>query len=132
VGYPILDLKEWKRDLGAYMRTLEQVVIDALAEFGFFAGRIAGMTGVWVNGKKIAAIGVHSSRWVTSHGFALNVDTDLRYFQFIVPCGLTRPVTSLRDLGCGASRGEVVSALKSAFARAFDLQVLVPLTMETR
>lgn len=132
VGYPILDLKEWKRDVGAYVRAIEQVLIDTLAAFGFAGERIAGMTGVWTGGKKVAAIGVHLSRWVTSHGFALNIDTDLSYFRYIVPCGLTKPVTSLRDLGCGASRAEVLSALIDAFARAFDCEVFEPLTMETR
>ena len=88
VGYPILDLREWKRDVGAYVRGLEQVLIDTLSDYGIEAGRIPGLTGVWVEGRKIAAIGVHISRWVTSHGFALNVNTDLSYFQYIVPCGL--------------------------------------------
>ena len=132
VGYPILDLKDWKRDVGAYVRAIEQVMIDTLAVFGLAGERIAGMTGVWVRGAKVAAIGVHLSRWVTSHGFALNVDTDLSYFRYIVPCGLTKPVTSLRDLGCGATRTEVVSALLDSFARAFDCEVFEPLTMETR
>ena len=90
VGYPILDLREWKRDVGAYVRAIEQVLIDTLADFGIAAGRIPKLTGVWVDGRKIAAIGVHLSRWVTSHGFALNVHTDLSYFQYIVPCGLTQ------------------------------------------
>src|SRR5574341_990063 len=95
VGYPILDLRDWKRDVVAYVRALEQALIDALAEFDIAAGRMAGWTGVWVEGQKIAAIGVHISRWVTSHGFALNVATDLAYFQYIVPCGLRQPVTSM-------------------------------------
>src|SRR5579871_1161797 len=122
VGYPILDLREWKRDVVGYVRGIEQVLIGALAEFGIEAGRLQGATGVWVSqGKqkenqvarqaseqadgsqaKIAAIGVHISRWVTSHGFALNVDTDLNYFRYIVPCGLTKPVTSMRSLGVDA------------------------------
>ena len=87
VGYPILDLREWKRDVVAYVRAIEQVIIDTLGDFGIEGGRIEGATGVWVDGAKVCAIGVHISRWVTSHGFALNVDTDLRYFQYIVPCG---------------------------------------------
>ncbi|MBM3735866.1 MAG: lipoyl(octanoyl) transferase LipB [Acidobacteria bacterium] len=124
VGYPILDLKEWKRDVGAYVRGLEQALIDAIARFGFAGERIAGMTGVWVRGSKVAAIGVHLSRWVTSHGFALNVDTDLSYFRYIVPCGLSRPVTSLRDLGSAAGREQVIQALKDAFARVFDYEIL--------
>jgi len=120
VGYPILDLREWKRDVHAYVRAIEQVIIDALAEFGIAAGREAGATGVWTSQGKIAAIGVHISRWVTSHGFALNVDTDLNYFRYIVPCGLTKPVTSMRSLGCRAERGEVVAALIQNFGKVFD------------
>ena len=80
VGYPILDLREWKRDVGAYVRGIEQVIIDTLADYGISAGRIPKLTGVWVDDRKIAAIGVHLSRWVTSHGFALNVNTDLELF----------------------------------------------------
>jgi lipoyl(octanoyl) transferase len=120
VGYPILDLREWKRDVHAYVRAIEQVIIDALAEFGIAAGREGGATGVWTSEGKIAAIGVHISRWVTSHGFALNVDTDLNYFRYIVPCGLTKPVTSMRSLGCQAERGEVVAALIQNFGKVFD------------
>ena len=123
VGYPIFDLREWKRDVMAYVRALEQVLIDALAEFGIPAGREAGATGVWTEQGKIAAIGVHISRWVTSHGFALNVDTDLSYFRYIVPCGLTKPVTSMRALGCGADRDQVVAAIARCFARVFDREV---------
>jgi lipoate-protein ligase B len=123
VGYPILDLREWKRDVHAYVRAIEQVIIDTLAGFGIAAGREAGATGVWTPQGKIAAIGVHISRWVTSHGFALNLDTDLSYFRYIVPCGLTRPVTSMRDLGCQAKRGEVVAALIQNFGRVFERQM---------
>jgi lipoate-protein ligase B len=123
VGYPILDLREWKRDVHAYVRAIEQVIIDALAGFGILTGREAGATGVWTGEGKIAAIGVHISRWVTSHGFALNVDTDLNYFQYIVPCGLTRPVTSMRKLGCQARREDVVAALVESFGRVFERQM---------
>jgi lipoyl(octanoyl) transferase len=126
VGYPILDLREWKRDVGQYVRTIEQVLIGALANFGIEAGRVDGCTGVWVNGRKIAAIGIHISRWVTSHGFALNVSTDLSYFQYIVPCGLTKPVTSLRELGCSASRGEVIAAVTEQFSAQFGCEVFEP------
>ena len=120
VGYPIFDLREWKRDVVAYLRALEQVLIEALAEFGIHGERQPGATGVWVDGAKVAAIGVHISRWVTSHGFALNLDTDLDYFKYIVPCGLTQPVTSLRVLGCHASRAEVTTSVARAFGRVFD------------
>ena len=122
VGYPILDLREWKRDVGAYVRAIEQVIIDALEQFEIIAGRVTGCTGVWVDGKKVAAIGIHISRWVTSHGFALNHTTDLRYFQYIVPCGLTKPVTSMQELGSGSSREEVLAALATNFARRFHRQ----------
>lgn len=121
VGYPILDLREWKRDVVAYVRAIEQVIIDALGQFEIFAGRLPGCTGVWVDGKKVAAIGVHISRWVTSHGFALNHTTDLRYFQYIVPCGLTKPVTSMQELGSDSSREQVIAALSSSFACQFQL-----------
>ena len=125
VGYPILDLREWKRDVGAYVRGIEQVIIDTLAEFGIAAGRIQGLTGVWANEQKIAAIGVHISRWVTSHGFALNVTTDLNYFQYIVPCGLTKPVTSMAKLGCAAGLEEVSRRLAANFGRVFDCEMLL-------
>lgn len=123
VGYPILDLRDWRRDVTAYVRAIEQVLIGTLAEFGIEAGRIEGLTGVWVEGRKVAAIGVHISRWVTSHGFALNWTTDLSYFQYIVPCGLSRPVTSMAELGCRASRDEVVRVLTGHFSRIFDREM---------
>jgi lipoyl(octanoyl) transferase len=123
VGYPILDLRDWKRDVVAYVRALEQAIIDAIASFGLLGGRVAGATGVWVDGAKVAAIGVHISRWITSHGFALNVTTDLSYFRYIVPCGLTKPVTSLEALGCTASRDEVVLALIREFSSQFGLEI---------
>ena len=125
VGYPILDLREWKCDVHAYFSGVEQALMDALACFGITAGRIPqrGYEGVWVQGSKIAAIGIHISRWITSHGFALNVETDLSYFQYIVPCGLTKPVCSLRSLGCAASRGEVMQAIATSFANVFDYEL---------
>ncbi len=126
VGYPILDLREWKRDVGAYVRALEQVMIDALFDFGIAAGRIAGCSGAWVDGKKIGAIGVHISRWVTSHGFALNVNTDLSYFGYIVPCGLLRPVTSMAQLGVDAALPDVNARLATHFGLVFDREILEP------
>jgi len=122
VGYPIFDLREWKRDVVAYVRAVEQALIDTLARFGIAAGRAAKMTGVWVEGRKIAAIGVHISRWVTSHGFALNVDTDLSYFQYIVPCGLSKPVTSMAQLGVSTTLPEVGREAAACFRRVFDLE----------
>jgi lipoyl(octanoyl) transferase len=123
VGYPIFDLREWKRDVVAYVRGIEQVLIDALAGFGIAAGRVAGSTGVWTDQGKIAAIGVHISRWVTSHGFALNVDTDLSYFRYIVPCGLTKPVTSMWAHGSPATRTETIAALERSFGRIFNREM---------
>jgi len=125
VGYPILDLREWKRDVHAYFQAVEQVLIDALAVHKIRAERIAqrGFEGVWVNGAKIAAIGIHISRWITSHGFALNFDTDLSYFKYIVPCGLTKPVCSVRSVGCGAGRAEITNALAAQFAKVFGYEL---------
>ena len=124
VGYPILDLREWRRDVRAYFQGVEQCLIDALSRFGIAAERLRepGYEGVWVSGAKIAAIGIHISRWITSHGFALNMETDLSYFKYIVPCGLTKPVCSLRALGCNASREQVMSAVASSFASTFDYE----------
>jgi len=126
VGYPILDLREWKRDVGAYLRAIEQVMIDTLADFGIAAGRVAGCSGAWVDGKKIGAIGVHISRWVTSHGFALNVNTDLSYFGYIVPCGLSRPVTSMAQQGVDAALPDVNARLATRFCQVFDREILEP------
>jgi lipoyl(octanoyl) transferase len=127
VGYPILDLREWKRDVVAYVRAIEEVLIRAVGQFGIVGKRVAGATGVWVDSPegdaKVAAIGVHISRWVTSHGFALNLEPDLSYFRYIVPCGLTKPVTSLRALGCLAPRQEVADALTRSFAHVFDREM---------
>ena len=128
VGYPIMDLRNWKRDVGAFVRGVEQTMIDTLEEFGIHAFRIPKLTGVWTGGKgaeaKIAAIGVHLSRWVSTHGFALNVTTDLRYFQHIVPCGLTKPVTSMAQLGVNASAAKVKDSLARNFAKIFDFEMV--------
>jgi lipoyl(octanoyl) transferase len=125
VGYPILDLREWQRDVGAYVRGVEQAIIDTVAEYGIEAGRIPKLTGVWVGERKVAAIGVHISRWVTSHGFALNVNTDLDYFKYIVPCGLTKPVTSMAQLGARATVEEVSRKLAAHFGRVFECEMLL-------
>ena len=108
----------------AYFRGIEQSLIDALASFGIAAGRVPepGYEGVWVNGAKVAAIGIHISRWITSHGFALNVDTDLNYFKYIVPCGLMKPVCSLHSLGYGIAREEMQRAITASFANIFDYE----------
>jgi lipoyl(octanoyl) transferase len=104
------------------VRAVEDVIIQTIGQFGLQGGRVEGATGVWVDGAKICAIGVHISRWVTSHGFALNVETDLQYFQYIIPCGLTLPVTSMRALGVGASMAEVKLALRQQFAKVFGYE----------
>ena len=120
VAYPILDLREWRRDVGAYMRALEEVVMLTLLDFGVRSRRVDGWTGVWVGDAKIAALGVHLSRWVTSHGLALNVNTNLEHFQLIVPCGLPKPVTSLeRVLGQQVSMQAVVDSMGRRFGEVF-------------
>ncbi len=99
VGYPILDLAPIRKDVVWYVRTLEEILIRTAGDFGIAAGRIAGLTGVWVKGAKLASIGIHVSRWVTSHGFAMNLKTDLECFRHIVPCGIPAcAVTSFREL----------------------------------
>jgi lipoate-protein ligase B len=99
VGYPIIDLKPDRCDVHRYVRDLEEVLIRVAADHGITASRLSGLTGVWVGGEKLAAIGVRIARWITSHGFALNVSTDLDFFKLIVPCGITdRGVTSLAAL----------------------------------
>jgi lipoyl(octanoyl) transferase len=123
VAYPIMDLRDWKRDVGAFVRGIEQVLIDALADFDLDARRIAGMTGVWVGNAKVAAIGVHLSRWVSTHGWALNVSTDLAYFKYIVPCGLAKPVTSMAALGVRAASEDVKSALVRRFGQVFEFEM---------
>ena len=121
VGYPIVNLTDWKKDVAAYMRGLEEVLIRVLADYGITGERDAEATGVWVDGAKVAALGVHISRWISSHGFALNVTTDLDYFGHIVPCGLTRPVTSMeRLLGRAPERQEVLAALVRRFGEVFE------------
>ena len=127
VAYPVMDLREWKRDVGAFVRTIEQTLIDTLGEFGIQAFRIPKLTGVWtetsVGQAKIAAIGVHLSRWVSTHGWALNVTTDLSCFDFIVPCGLTKPVTSMERLGVMADPEDVKRTLARHFGRLFDFEM---------
>ena len=123
VGYPILDLKPDRKDLHRYLRDLEEVLIRALAFLDVTARRVPGLTGVWTDRGKIAAIGVRvSSGWITSHGFALNVHTDLAYFRTIVPCGIEdRDVTSLaRELGRDVSLEEARSPLVGAFGDVFE------------
>jgi lipoyl(octanoyl) transferase len=125
VGYPILDLRPDRCDVHKYVRDIEEALIIALGEFGIEGGRLPGRTGVWVGPdgreEKVAAIGVRISRWITSHGFALNVGTNLTHFQLIVPCGIAdRGVTSVeRLLGRAAPMPEVEDAVVRAFSRVF-------------
>ncbi len=130
VGYPIVDLKEWKRDVGAFVRAIEEVMIRALSDFNIAALRVPGCTGVWVDGRKIGAIGVHLSRWVSSHGFALNVNPGMGYFEYIVPCGLRKPVTSMAQLGSNAESAAVREGLAVHFGNVFGCEIVQPV-MET-
>jgi len=131
VGYPILNLAEIRRDVGWYVRSLEEAMIRATAEFGIDSRRVPGRTGVWIDvpaesaaeEKKLAAIGVHLSRWVTSHGFAYNVSTDLRYFDLIVPCGIAdKRATSLEKLlGRGVDMKEISSKIAAHLGELFSI-----------
>jgi len=123
VGYPIIDLMRHKQDLHWYLRQVEEALIVALAEFGIAAERNVGYTGVWTAGRKIASIGVHARDWVTWHGFALNVSTDLAYFDLMVPCGIQAvTMTSVeRELGRGVDMKAVEKAVAGAFGAVFSL-----------
>ena len=124
VGYPILDLTKHRRDLSWYIRSLEEVFIGVAGDFGIRAGRLAGSPGVWVGNEKLVAMGVHVSSWITSHGFAFNVNTDLGYFDGIVPCGLRdKGVTSLRKLGGGpVEMGTALERVVEHFGMVFGLE----------
>jgi lipoyl(octanoyl) transferase len=126
VGYPILELPTDRRDVHRYVRDLEEVMIRACAEYGITAGRIAGKTGTWVGTDKVGAIGVRIARWVTSHGFALNVSNDLEPFALIVPCGIREHgVTSLaRLLGREVAVGEAAGRLAAHVASVFGLEIV--------
>jgi lipoyl(octanoyl) transferase len=125
VGYPIIDLKPDRQDVHRYVRDLEEVLIRTAADFGIEAGRVKGFSGAWVGDVKLAAIGVRISRWVTSHGFALNVTTDLSGFGLIVPCGISdRGVTSLAALvGREVAMADVERSVVTHFAAVFDREV---------
>ena len=132
VGYPILDLEKFYTDIGRYLRALEEVIILTLAEYGIVAGRSSGETGVWLDAqekgkeRKICAMGVRCSRWVTMHGFALNVNTDLAYFNHIIPCGIqNKSVTSIEaELGHPVAMDEVKEKVKRNCASVFDVAIL--------
>jgi lipoyl(octanoyl) transferase len=128
VGYPILDLRPDRCDVHRYVRDIEEVMIRTCGDYGVAAGRIAGLTGAWVGPEKIGAIGVRISRWITSHGFAFNVSTDLAYFDLIVPCGIAdRGVTSLqRVLGRSVNMARVEESLICHFAAVFG-RTITPL-----
>lgn len=125
VGYPILDLSRWNEDLHWYLRTLEESIIGTLAHYGLEGYRVEGRTGVWVNDKKICAIGIRSASWVTMHGFAFNVSTDLSYFEHIIPCGIAdKGVTSLNELlGTAPPMAEVKEIYAQNFARVFACEL---------
>jgi lipoyl(octanoyl) transferase len=132
VGYPILDLDEHFTDIHRYLRTLEEVIIATLADYGLSGDRSPGETGVWLDvgtpfARKICAMGVRASRWVTMHGWAFNLNTDLRYFEYIIPCGIKdKAVTSLqRELGRPIDEDEVKARVAGHFARLFEVD-LVP------
>lgn len=132
VGYPILDLEKFYTDIGRYLRELEEVIMLTLAEYGIVAGRSSGETGVWIDAltkgkeRKICAMGVRCSRWITMHGFALNVNTDLSYFNGIVPCGIqNKKVTSMKEeLGREVDVNEVKEKLKRNFETVFNVQLI--------
>jgi lipoyl(octanoyl) transferase len=131
VGYPILDLEKFDTDIGKYLRNIEQLIIDTLADYGLKADRSKGETGVWLEPgipgreRKICAIGVRCSRWITMHGFAFNVNTDLRYFDHIIPCGIVgKQVTSLeKELGKKMEMDKVKERIKEHFERIFNAEL---------
>lgn len=130
VGYPILDLDNFKSDIHLYMRNLEEVIIRVIAEYGLKGERSVGETGVWLDvgkpyARKICALGVKTSRWVTMHGFALNVNTDLRYFEYIIPCGIKdKAVTSLkRELEHEVNVEEVKDKIRKHFQDVFEAEL---------
>jgi lipoyl(octanoyl) transferase len=132
VGYPILDLEKFYTDIGRYLRDLEEVIIRTLSDYHIIAGRSSGETGVWIDAttkgkeRKICAMGVRCSRWITMHGFALNVNTDLDYFDHIIPCGIrNKKVTSLRqELGREVPLSEVQEKLKHYFEEVFGVSLI--------
>ncbi len=132
VGYPILDLEKYYTDIGKYLRNLEEAIILTIAEYGIKGGRSKGETGVWIDEdvagseRKICAIGVRCSRWITMHGFALNVNTDLSYFNNIIPCGIqNKQVTSMeKELGYAVDYNEVKEKLKRNFEKVFESKLI--------
>jgi lipoyl(octanoyl) transferase len=125
VGYPIINLKPDRQDVHRYVRDIEEVLIGTIADYGITGTRIAGLTGVWVGNQKIAAIGVRIARWITSHGFALNVNPDLNFFRMIVPCGITdKGVTSIaQQIGREPELNEVARVAAKYFAEVFSRDI---------
>lgn len=127
VGYPILNLRHYRQDLHWYLRQLEEVLIRVLALYDIRGDRLPGFTGVWVRGRKVAAIGIKVSRWITMHGFALNVCPDLEGFEWIVPCGIAdKPVGSLAQFVSGIDLDEIRQQIAAVFAEVFEVE-LIPL-----
>lgn len=125
VGYPILNLRHYQQDLHWYLRQLEEVLIQVLGDLGLNGDRIPGMTGVWLEGRKVAAIGIKVSRWITMHGFALNVCPELLGFERIVPCGIAeKPVGSLAQFLPGIRVEEVRQLITAQFAAVFDVELI--------
>ena len=126
VGYPILDLNNYKKSISWYMRSLEEVIIDTLDIYGLVAIRKDGLTGVWIGDEKIAALGVRISRWVTMHGFAFNVNSDLSYFGNIIPCGIAdKQVTSLeKEIGRPVDMKDVKEKIKSYLIHLFEMEII--------
>ncbi|HEY9903721.1 MAG TPA: lipoyl(octanoyl) transferase LipB [Candidatus Sericytochromatia bacterium] len=125
VGYPILNLRHYQQDLHWYLRQLEEVLIQLLALYGLKGDRVAGMTGVWLEGRKVAALGIKVSRWITMHGFALNVCPDLTGFERIVPCGIAdKPVGSLAQFLPEITVEQVRSDVAATFAEVFNVQLI--------
>jgi len=132
VGYPILDLEKFYTDIGKYLRNLEQVIMATMADYGLQGERSPGETGVWMDAavpgkeRKICAMGIRCSRWITMHGFAFNVNTDLSYFDYIIPCGIqNKQVTSLqKELGRTLDMKEVKERVKKNFEKVFEVELI--------
>lgn len=124
VGYPVLNLEKWQKDVHLYVRQLEETLIRTLSEYGFRAGRKSRYTGVWLADEKIAAIGVSVRRWITGHGFALNIHNNLGLFNSIVPCGIREfGVTSMSDQGCKQAMAEVSGTIARQFSKTFQCEL---------
>jgi lipoyl(octanoyl) transferase len=131
VGYPILDLDQFKTDLSWYLRSIEEVIILTMSEYGLYGDRSKGETGVWIEPlhkgyeRKICAIGIRCSRWITMHGFALNINTDLSYFNDIIPCGIyNKQVTSFeKELGYAVPMNEIKEKIKRNFEKVFEIEI---------